>query len=135
MTESMTDTMKPGCYIVEDTTQLNGTIIYIESIDNPIAGNSIKSRRYVKGTVELSEKYKNTFRNAPYKAKNGSLGNNAFVYDSTDKKHILLIDGENALINAKIVPCPIKEGGRRRKTFRNKRKLRLRKTKSANKRR
>ena len=137
--------MTAGSYIVDDpkAKYLNRSIIHIERFVeppsdyfvSPIAEDSRKSRRYVIGTVEISKEYNNIFSKAPYKEETGSLGDNAYVFDSKDKKSTLLVSGVKGLFGVIIKPCPTKEGGRRRKTLRNKRKLRLRKTKSANKRR
>jgi hypothetical protein len=122
----MTANMEIGWYIVDHPAEtiLNGSIIHITEFVKPTPEDSIKGKRYVKGTVK-----------APREDKGVTLGDDAFVFDSTDKKEksIKFMSSDNGLYSVTIKP--IKEGGRRRKTFRNKRKLRLRKTKSANKRR
>ena len=126
----MTAKMESGWYIVDDPNQgkLNGTKIYISSITEPETQSYIPGKKIVQGGITFSEK-------SPYKNKTATLGNRAFIFESTYDKNILLTDWNHNLFNAIIVPYSINEGGRRRKTFRNKRKLRLRKTKSANKRR
>jgi len=132
----MTESMKPGCYKVEDKNQgsFNGSIIHITEIHDNSPEDTINSRRIVKGTIKLSKTYNNNFKKAAYKVTGGNLGDNAYVFNSTDNNSILFTCPDKGIYIAKIVRCP-EEGGRRRKTVRNKRKLRVRKTKSSNKRR
>ena len=135
----MTDGMTIGWYIVDDPNQgkLNGTKIYISSITEPETQSYIPGKKIVQGGITFLKEYKREFTYAINKntVTDGDLGINAYVFDSTDKKSILLVSGDKGLFGVKIKPRPSNEGGRRRKTLRNKRKLRLRKTKSSNKRR
>ena len=135
----MTAKMESGWYIVDDPKQgnLNGTKIYISLITKPDTESYIPGKKIVQGGITFSEEYKKEFSYAINKntVTDGDLGTNAYVFDSKDKKSTLLVSGVKGLFGVIIKPCPTKEGGRRRKTLRNKRKLRLRKTKSANKRR